>query len=232
VTYVHVGGLRLARPQPVLRLVQRILLHVRLLKGVAASLVAMGLAALTLSCGGDPASPSGGEGLEVRLSPGECQAIDDLPAFQRELLRDCVLTLAEYEEAALQYKLCMEEAGFTITREWPPNEFRAFGMELLGYAPPGDQAAKAALDKSADDCQNYTRELGRFWIQRYRPSEAMLQEARNALGACLREFGAQMSEQTTTEEIVAYVRAQTSANDFGQCQERVIEEFGLPGFGG
>jgi hypothetical protein len=216
--------------------VQRILLHVRLLKAVAASLVAIGLAAVTLSCGGGPASPAGGEGLEVRLSPGECQAIDDLDdlkGFERELLRDCVLTLAEYEEAALRYKQCLEGAGYTVTREWPPNEFRGFAMEGSGYAPPGDEAAKAALNKGWDDCQRYNpRELGRFWSQRYRPSEAMLQEARNALGACLRELGVQMSEKPSTEEMTAYLLAKTSLDEFFQCQERVVEEFGLPGFAG
>jgi hypothetical protein len=162
----------------------------------------------------------------VSISSSELKEIErvvHLSTFQKELLADGQLTLAEYELAALGYGRCVREAGWTIEREWLPTDKRGYSSKL--YRDGIDPAAQVA----ARSCeQEYISGLTLIWALHHRPSEQELQRQRNALGACLRESGVMLPDDPSEADISAYVASAGTVVVFASCIERVETEFGTP----
>jgi hypothetical protein len=203
------------------------------------------LAALVLSCQPGQQPDSGPQAVRPAIVAESDRALANSPVsqvseFGREVLADAVLTLAEYERAILGFRECMQGTGYTLYREWLPtnNHGYQFNASHPGGGPDETNEARALRVEQVGDCKRVWAidELSFVWASHHRVAEGLLQRARVALAACLRDRGEDFPEDPTEADFARYHRTPLAdrADPYGfrLCQERIEEEFDLPGFGG
>lgn len=146
-----------------------------------------------------------------------------LSNYERQLMDDKVLTLAEYEAAFLESIRCAEGLGYQVSDVRPPTLKRTgtFGAYL---PPPANPAASAQF---ASCKTNFSTGLSALWAAVYGPDDRELQSARSALGACLRERGEEIAESPGPDEVTAYLASAGSVMPFGDCLREVEAQFGF-----
>lgn len=148
---------------------------------------------------------------------------DQAPAFA-----DGVVTAAEYEAAVLATAQCMTEQGIQFVD--PPHWDKATSSRLQFSYVAGDTVEKArTTNETYDRCRNrFSTAIEQLWQLQDVPSERKLQQARAALGQCLREHGLQAPEGATSEELAVF----SGQEVFQTCAQKVATEFQIPGFAG
>ena len=188
------------------------------------------VAVVLAACGGgaDPAPPV--DAAAVRVDDAEIRALTPLSDYQLRVLADRTLTLAEYESAALETSRCLKEVGATIVKEHHPTLTSTYAYSL---SYPVETAS--TVGPATDECAlRYISGLSRIWGTHKRPTESRLQEAREALGQCLRDGGVSVPEHPGRLDLQ---RVGSSPDDtviqvFALCVGRIGDQFGMPGFGG
>jgi hypothetical protein len=205
------------------------------------------LSLIMFGCGSSPARQSSpaGEQPAARVpaveleSPAAGGPLSGISDFQRALLADGVLTLAEYEQAILAFRECAVGLGYQL-REWMPRHDRGYSVSATYRLPEGQKESLETAQSRTAQLQRCHREyleaVGYVWIKEHHPSESEFQQAREALGACLREQGEEFPANPTEGDFTRYHRtplaARANIDAFPICQERIADEFDLPGFGG
>ncbi len=203
-----------------------------------------GAIATLLGCGGsgndEATSPSTVEGLSARVDPALLQdpkgPLANLSDFQKEILGDGVLTLAEYERAILEVRRCMAALGSTPTRESMPT--KNHGYSARWYNPgPGRETTedekRQNREQTARCFRDYTDALGSVWGRTYHASAEELQRARDAFAACIRDRGAgDLPIHPGDGEILNFIVSAAGAPEVRACRERIEEEFDMPSFAG
>lgn len=213
-------------------------------------------AAYLASCAGgssnaDLASPTSGQGSrtpgrsavqfsDLRISEGRVQgALKDASSFQSELLKDGVLTFAEYERSALEWAGCIQAADPSIT--WAvisstTGDLKVTAGPLLDkrgrfqygflYDPP-----IAPHEKVISGCkQEFFDVVEWFWIEHVAPTAKDVADARAALARCMLDSGEAIPENPSASDFVRFRDDPTEA--YTRCARAVSEKYALPGFVG
>jgi hypothetical protein len=134
------------------------------------------------------------------------------------------VTFSEYEAATLATIECLREQGVEVSGATPSAGNRLTFEFFTGDAPLAEVRA------SYQECyEEFAIEVDRAWADANRRTEEELQMARRALADCLRDAGEEVPENPTTED---FVTLQQTAASFGDCSQRVGDEYGIPNFGG
>ncbi len=150
-------------------------------------------------------------------------------ASQRAALADGELTFAEYEAAAMATVQCIDDAGMQGEAKLDPKTgVYSLGARWQSDAVP-DAAENGKRQEATDACyKDHWNAINQAWSAARQPSEADLARARAALGACLRENGADVPENPSSDDFAPY----RSMPAFITCAQRVQDEFGLAYFAG
>ncbi|MBI5949283.1 MAG: hypothetical protein HY875_14190 [Chloroflexi bacterium] len=165
--------------------------------------------------------------------------------YQRAILKDGVLTFGEYERSIFDEIACLKAAGFEVG-----------GVPLPGRPKPGPDPALTrrgeyqyvsralALTESEAEArrthcsESFTSVIRNLWFEHVAPTQADLQAARDAIGACLRGAGFTVSVHPGTQELLAIAfppdgkPTNPAIEPYTTCTQSVQIEFELPGFRG
>jgi hypothetical protein len=163
----------------------------------------------------------------MEISSGRLQALPgELSDFQKDILKDGVLTFAEYETAVLSLVDCAQRAGISLAE---PVRISKRDTYLYSFTYP--LASRAGAEDSILSCrQTYTDYLEQFWAEFTAPSEEELQRARDELARCLRDRGIEVPKPASPEDFGQFRSHPTP--DFFECAQQTSDTFGLPGFSG
>ncbi|MGE3074203.1 MAG: hypothetical protein AB7N24_13195 [Dehalococcoidia bacterium] len=151
------------------------------------------------------------------------------------------MTFSEYEAAILAYVRCIESAGGRVNAVVNGQVTADQGPTLnsrhqYDYSVGGDTRQQSELLSAFAACQaEHTSFVETFWLDMTKPSEAEFQEARRAIGRCIRQYGLVVSDNPSSSELfAAATHGGTSAIDpnYFDCVYKVQADLDLPGFGG
>lgn len=148
---------------------------------------------------------------------------------QRKALADGELTFAEYESAALATVQCINDAG--MQGEATLNQKTGvYSVGARWHSEGGPDAPVNVKNREASDAcyAGHWNAINQAWSAARQPSKEELVRARAALGACLRENGADVPENPSSDDFARY----RSMPSFITCAQRVQDEFGLAYFAG
>lgn len=147
---------------------------------------------------------------------------------QAAALADGVVTASEYERSVLATAQCMTEQGIQFVD--PPHWDKATNTRLQFSYVAGDTVDKSrTTNDTYDRCRNrFSTAVEQLWQLQDAPSERKLQQARAALGDCLRDQGVQVPEGATSEDLAIF----SAQEAFLACARKVEAEFQIPGFVG
>lgn len=200
-------------------------------------LAAVCIAVVAVACQADPSA-------ERSLSPEDVsipreQLSDVLAAAsdeERAVLRDGVLALAEYQAQMLSLVACARESGYVLAEE---PVLPKWGGYALRFSRPVTTSAidpAAAIQRSIDDCRRaHFDVVDKVWSDAHRPPEQLLQQARDALGECIRVAGIpSIPAHPAAGELLNPAKSADGRIDerFLRCSEQIATEFSLPGFAG
>jgi hypothetical protein len=165
--------------------------------------------------------------------------LTDLSDFQKEILSDGVLTLAEYERAILAYRTCIEGYGYRIDHEYMPTKNHGYGTYSSRVATVGETDTERAFAEAGfKACErDYIEALGFVWSLDNRPSEEERQRARDAFATCMHDQGEEFPDHPSEADFSVYVRTRAGEGRgtpaaFKDCSIRIGDEFDMPFFGG
>ena len=149
-------------------------------------------------------------------------------APQREALKDGEVTFAEYEAAALRTVQCLNDNGVTGEATYDVST-KTYSVAARWQSPTGREPSD--LEKRAGNAACYAANwngVNQAWSAQNQPSQQVLDQARAALAACLRDAGLDIPAQPRPDQLAA-VQGYPA---FLACSSRVGAEFGLANFGG
>ena len=169
-------------------------------------LIGIALAALvSAACGGGNPEPPGvpGEATVADAAPKGVVAPKDIPPstlssllpqasdFQRDILADGRLTLAEYESAQLAQVGCLRDAGFTIVGEAKLNGLFLYRYTVAASTDP------SVHSKSLGDCKReYTNVIDMVWAEVSQPMvQGVIRESRTLMAECYRDSGLSIDDR-------------------------------------
>jgi hypothetical protein len=202
----------------------------------AASVVAVLL--LSAACGGEGAGKKQplpeGAGAVVR----EEDLPKDLSAYQRAILGDGILTVAEYQRAALDVVRCHKEAGANIVG--PPVHAGEAGVKEPWWSPRGQYMygamypdSEAAAEQKSNACEDeYFRYIGPIWANYIAPTPKEMQEARDIVGRCLRDIGIDVPEHPATQDLGPLIVARRLEPEVARCARLGADHIGMMFFAG
>lgn len=157
----------------------------------------------------------------VALDPGVSDTWATTSSYQRELLRDGLLTYAEYERAATATVECIQENGFELRQAMTYN----YATQRFEYTVTlGSQGAGSDL---VDECEaEHRRYLDELWQKLNADPFKRRLEAVEAMRACLEGAGFTAVPQLDTEAFLAWARSQGSSTELADCAAGVFAEFG------
>jgi hypothetical protein len=177
------------------------------------------------ACGGKPAAPPTPKvTVDANLWKAAWEIASD---SQRPALEDGVVTFDEYEAAALRTVQCINEGG--MQGEAPFDEHTRVYVVGARWrssgSREGDQQKQAAV--AACDAEHWNA-ISQAWSAQNQPTEQVLQQARSALGTCLRNAGLSVPDAPAPQDFEPYRKTEA----FAACARQVQDEFGLPYFAG
>lgn len=144
-------------------------------------------------------------------------------ARQLELIADGEVNFQEYEEAYLAFVQCVTDAGITI-REGPRLDVHGQNYRT-SFAVGSTPAEAEASNRVMAECQDrHLRSVLVLWSAANRPSEALLQEAQQALRACLADRSIEMPPHLTGDDFGALLSAAASGEPGGIPAGRSLDE--------
>jgi hypothetical protein len=152
--------------------------------------------------------------------------------YESGLLSDGELTFTEYEASALELVNCAEQLGYGIAGSFEPTVRGEYVLTFV-ESPAATPTSLSSMHSSLQECnQTYFNLVNLFWSRHTAPSESELQAARDELAACLRGGGFTLPEHPAAGEIRRTVLppGQPAPAIIVQCQQRIMDHFGLPGF--
>lgn len=165
----------------------------------------------------------------------------ELSEYQRDLLKDGILTFAEYERAVFDMAGCVIAAGGRVSGA--KNGAVKDGTEpylnkrhQYEYSIGGDTRSKDQLVGAFDRCRaTYSSYIEPIWRELTAPTETEFQEARRAIGKCLQASGTAVPENPSSAELFGIATGGGSSaisEQYLSCVYLVQEEYDVPGFGG
>jgi len=146
---------------------------------------------------------------------------------QKEVLAKGYVTFEEYEQAMLNAVACFHEGG--IATEGPTLDRTGTYYEYVAKIP--DDADYPRLEAWYNKCTaEHLDGILAAWNWQHRASEQEIQQAREALAACLRESGIEVPTAPTSADFSTAMQANLVA--FGSCSDDVSAEYGIPHFAG
>jgi hypothetical protein len=164
----------------------------------------------------------------VRLPPVELQwLISDASPEQAAALADGVLTFQEYEAAVLATVQCFREKGLSLYQEPALDALRNYAYSVF---LPNEGIQEA--ERSMKDCEReHFNAVAMAWASYKAPNEAeILQQARDALGECIRARGQDAPEHPGVGELSSLI--ENVPDIYIPCVKQAQEQFNLPLFGG
>jgi hypothetical protein len=189
------------------------------------------LLVLAGSCGDDSTSPLSAQDVPEPKVPVDRNlwrtAWEISNEAQREALRDGEVTFDEYEAAALKTAQCITDAGMqgeaVLNTSTHTYEVAARYQSLGSYQADAERRAASAA------CgEEHWLGINQAWAAQHQPSEQTLEDARRALGACLREAGLDVPDGASAAEMALF----RNAPAWGPCVQKVGAEYKLPNYGG
>jgi hypothetical protein len=144
---------------------------------------------------------------------------------QREILRDGIVSYAEYERAALAMANCVGEAGIRFLKPPRANALGQYAFTVI-YQPDQRESGPAAYEECD---RKFWREINQAWVHYRAPNEdQVLQSARDDLAHCLRPGGADIPEHPSAADFQEFKQQPTLA--FLECLQTVQQSHNLEGW--
>jgi hypothetical protein len=178
-----------------------------------------------VACSGKPAAPP------TPTSPVDANlwntAWEMASDSQRPAFKDGVVTFDEYEAAALSTVQCLNDSG--LQGEAPFDEHtRVYGVGARWQSSGSREDDKKKQAAAAACYAEHWNAISQGWSAQNQPTERVLQQARSALGTCLRNAGLSVPDPPATQDFEPYRKTEA----FAACARQVQDEFGLPHFAG
>lgn len=157
-------------------------------------MVAAGLVLFAACSSGD--SPGGSNDLPQYIVDELKNASD----FEREILKDGVVTADEYEKAVMETLRCLDEHGVAHSAPAMVGEGGLMAPKLKYTVGPWPEEEDARYSKLYHDCfDEYERGPLTGWTLQSEPSQSALAKANERLVECLQEQGVQFSNYQAFE---------------------------------
>lgn len=196
---------------------------------------------------GTPANDPLSQSDSIRLSSQQREeSMAFASDFEKPFLQDGVITFQEYEQATFAAIECFKSSGFSIGPGDGPEvpdgisgpRLTKRGKYTYNPVSPPNYSIEQFGAAVAECKTKHSGVIDFFWAVKSAPSETELQDARKAIGVCLRESGREVPEQPTSVELVriAYPPdgkpqpGQTPPEFYQACATPVADDFDLPGF--
>lgn len=162
------------------------------------------------------------DGIYYLLTPPE-----DLSDYQVDIIKDGIVTEAEYVQAVNDHSLCIQQDGHDADEPiWDDDGLRySFGMSYQGYENQPEKELEAALDsqqESYDRCQmEYSSFVERYWLYSQKPTGAAWDTQYQKYEECLIEQGvygisSTMTDSEVVEKIMTFSQ-DIQEKAFGEC---------------
>jgi hypothetical protein len=117
--------------------------------------------------------------------------------FERAIISDGEVTAAEYERAVLATLSCMDEHGLSHSEAIFNDQASRWDYQIGPWTEEEDAENYALF---LDCWENHEQGVESVWVNQNAPSEANLQQIREAILMCLREHGLQADDYPTFVE--------------------------------
>jgi hypothetical protein len=138
------------------------------------------------------------------------------------MISDGKVNFEEYEEAYLAHIQCALDEGLELRQEPRLDAHRKYYEASFSL---GSAAEYEANELRLETCQErHLLSVLRLWDAANRPSESLLQEANQALRACLTDLGIEMPPHLTGDDFGALLQAAASGEPGGIPAGRSLDE--------
>lgn len=185
---------------------------------------------LASACTGGGEAQGDDSRIRVALRPDVSvdQLLADADDGQVALFRDGAIDLADYERATFALLACYEESGVAI-QSWP--EYDEVEKRFrYGFFVPDDPDWQTEVNLPCITKHHMYVQM--TWDWQTRATEAEIQAAQLAMGACLREagFGEGIAEAPTNADYARLLADESSAEAAGLCREAVLRDLGVAAY--
>ena len=136
------------------------------------------------------------------------QALQNLTPFERTVLKDKTVSVAELMQARQVYVECLDanHVGFT---HGDPSDLGQSGIQtLITVAPtePNPDAVAAALTAKAHTCLDSVAAVEDVWVLEHQLSQSDLDKAKATFVSCVRNAGVTLPDRATFDDAGASAR--------------------------
>ena len=140
-----------------------------------------------------------GSATTTRSTSLGAQALQNLTPFEKKVLKDKTVTVAELMQARQVYTECLDtnHVGF---QPGDPNELGPSGVQtLITVAPtePNPDAVAAALTAKAHTCLDSVAAVEDVWVLQHQLSQSDLDKAKATFVTCVRNAGIPLPARAT-----------------------------------
>jgi hypothetical protein len=160
----------------------------------------------------------------------------DLSPYQRKILDDGVLTVAEYQQAALDVVRCHRESGARIVgaphyagEDGAPDPWwSSRGQFMYGAGYPDDDPDK---ERKYHNCEGeYFATINPIWANHIAPTPTEVQQARDMVARCLRDEGIEIQEHPSIQELASVTVPRMHDPVVSRCRRLGAEHLGMTDF--
>jgi hypothetical protein len=123
--------------------------------------------------------------------------LESASEFEREIIGDGKVTAAEYERAVFATLSCLDDHGLPHSEAIFNDEASRWDYQIGPWTEEEDAENYALF---LDCWENHEQGVESVWVNQNAPSEANLQQIREAILMCLREHGLQADDYPTFVE--------------------------------
>lgn len=153
--------------------------------------------------------------------------LEDLSAFEREILDDGEVTFAELERARFATVTCLEDLGFEA--RFVPLDGRVSALEAdSGLPGPGETESELEerFDSGIDQCTGeYLDDVEATWIAATAPSGIELAAALSDLQACVAPYDVSVGSGDPEGLLVLFQRIDEAAADDPATRDALVSCF-------